>query len=201
MKKTNGISEKIHNESGFTLVEITITVAIVVIAAGLSGFGLNAVFNANLDNMAHDIATDLRNVRFRAVSEFDAEYQLVLTYDGGNDRYGYEVQRLKAGTTTVTRSETYRSTLIILREDISGTWIELNDPSIDITNNPELGTFCFNTSTGGISEYVMGSTTVNVASLNLNLNTLGRYKIINERNNEEIRFDVVKLTGRVVIYD
>lgn len=201
LKMTN--LKKLNNERGFTLMELIITISIIAVIAGISGFGLNAVFNANLKNISYDIASDMRNVRFRSVSEFDTEYQLVLTYDAAEERYGYEIHRLKAGdlAPTVIKTESYRSSLVIMREDGVGNWVELSDATIDISANPERGTFAYDSSTGGISQFVLNSTTVTVDSLNQNANNLGRYKFVNTRNNEEVRFDVIRLTGRVVIYE
>ncbi len=194
---------QLKNESGFTLLEMIITIALIAIVASISGFGLNGVFNANLKNISYDTASDIRHISFKSVSEFDRAYQLVLTYDNSSKRYGYEIQTMAVGDTSpvVIETKDFRSSLVIMREDASGNWVELNDTSIDITSHPERGTFCFDTSTGGISEYVLNSTSINVESLNLSGGNLGKYKFVNTRNGQEVRFDIVGLTGRVVLYE
>lgn len=196
MMSEKKLLRQLNNESGFTLLEMIITIAIVAIVAGISGFGLNGVFNANLKNISYDTVSDMRSIRFRSVSEFDTAYQLVLTYDSASERYGYEIQRMAVGDSapSVIETKDFRSSLVIMREDSSGNWVELSDPSIDITLHPERATFCFNTSTGGISEYVLNSSTTNVESLNLSGGNLGKYKFVNTRNGQEVRFDIVGLT-------
>jgi len=198
-----GLLKKLHNEEGFTIIELIITISIVAIAAGLSGFGLNGLYGAQVDSMTYDISAELRNARYRSVSEFDTAYQVVLTYDDTDNKYGYSLQKFKAGDIAPTEvsKQSYKQTLRIMREDLLGNWVELKEDSIKIQDNPERGCFTFNTTTGGISEYVLASTSTKVESLNLNSGGLGKFKIVNTRNNEEFRFDVVGLTGRVVVYD
>ncbi len=192
----------LNNNRGFTLMELIITISIVAIAAGLSGFGLNALFSANLDNIAHDITSELRNIRFREVSEYNNDYQMVFTYDSDKDNYGYIVQKRydDSGTevTLEVKRNDYKSTLRIYREETIGVWIEMKDSPINLGGlgeNSLQGTFSFSASSGGIADVAFSGGTIE----SLNLNSLGSYKIVNIRNNEEIKFIVIKKTGRVII--
>ncbi len=205
--KGKNIFKQINNESGFTLMELIITIAIVAIAAGISGFGLNAVFNANLKNITYEFASDYRQTRYKTVSEFDTYYQMVMTYDTDKKRYGYKIQKYfedpdNLGTWILidVEQKSFRSSLVIQREYTDDNWMDLSDPSIDLANNPQRGTFVFEVSTGGIAERTL-STGVELESLILNGGSLGKFRFVNTRNNEIYQIDVIGETGRLVVYE
>jgi len=200
---------KLQKSEGFTLIEIIVSIAIIAVAVGLAGFGLNVLFSANVDAMGNDIYHEFRDMKFRTLNEFDTDYQLVLTYDSTRKRYGYEVHKRFTDTSvspsvvsnSVVKEVSYRPTLLIERwDDDSGSWIELNDPSIDLTVTSENVTFPFDHSTGGIKATTLSGATTNSLVSNAT-ETVGIYRIVSTRSNDKHVLTIVKLTGRVIISD
>ncbi len=85
---------KNFTEKGFTLVELLVTVALIMVMVLIAGPALQRhAINANLKSAARDIASDFMLLKERAVSE-NAEYQI--DFDAANDNY--EIKRWDTGT-------------------------------------------------------------------------------------------------------
>jgi prepilin-type N-terminal cleavage/methylation domain-containing protein len=200
-------TKKLHNEKGFTLIEIIVVITLIALVAGLSGFGVNILFQANVASMGNEIYHDLRDIRFRATSEFDTEYQLIFTYDTATERYGYKVQKrftdYSGGTAlvkdTIVKEVSYGPTLSIEQySHDSLSWVSLKDPSLDIGTHPENVTFKFLQTTGGIDSQSISSTTTNGLASN-STKTVGIYRVVSLRTNDIVELTIVGKTGRVVI--
>lgn len=85
---------KNFTEKGFTLVELLITVALIVVMVLIAVPALQRhAINANLKSAARDIASDFMLLKERAISE-NTEYQI--DFDAANDNY--EIKRWDTGT-------------------------------------------------------------------------------------------------------
>jgi len=77
----------LRDEGGYSLLEMIITIGLIAIAIGMSTFGLNAVFNSNVNSYANSLASELRIASSREMAVFDKSYTVELDYDTTENRY------------------------------------------------------------------------------------------------------------------
>ena len=76
-----------RDEDGYSLLEMIITIGLIAIAIGMSTFGLNSVFNSNVNSYANTLANEIRLTSSRELAASNKDYSLVLNYQTADDRY------------------------------------------------------------------------------------------------------------------
>lgn len=192
----NNKTRKLNSESGFTLIEIIIVVALIAIAVSMSGLGLSVIKQSNVESMGHDIVTEFRDLKYRAVSDYDKQYEIKFIYTGG--KFGYEVYQ-QTGTDLPVKVKTmsYRSDLVILayNEDTL-LYVDITDTTFFDIADPLRVTYTFDTSTGGISSQNLASQPL--ASFP-NASGTAKYMITDTTGTNFVEMTIIKVTGRVII--
>ena len=107
-------SSKFH-ESGFTLLEVVMVVAIIsVISVAGAGYYVNYAKSIELESAAKNILSDLRNARSKAMAgESDLKWGVHLT-NGSDDYYElYSTPTTYADVSMTTSTTTYLSSAVI----------------------------------------------------------------------------------------
>lgn len=179
------------NRKGFTLMEMVITIMILSVAIGITSFGLSIVFRGRVDGAARELHTDLIDARFRTTAEPDIAYQVEFFYNSGGGTYGYDVIKwdLDAGVEISRESIDLSPSLVLSKYNTSNGTFEPLD-TISATFPDAALTLRFNPTTGGL----MGT---NFAGNSIS--GQGTYQLSTDRNSKTYTFEVVELTGRVIL--
>ncbi len=142
------------NESGYTLLEMIITIGLIGIAIGMSGFGLRTVFNSNLDSVANEFANEVRLTYSRELAASNNDYSMILSYDSSNGYYkaNLYVER-NGGSRELLKTIKFSKAISIMKDgaDVSGLAesersFEFDQSSGKLLSNGE-GTYTFTSST------------------------------------------------------
>lgn len=135
---------KFKSESGYSLLEMIITIGLIAIAISLSGFGLSVIFNSNVNSKANEFASELRLTASKELAASQKNYEAILKYDGTDDHYYLDVTVRNDGEVNkpVIKTINFSKTIAITKD---GTPVkDISD--INVTNR----TFAFDQSSGGL---------------------------------------------------
>lgn len=175
---------KLRENSGFTLIEIIITVAIISVMLGLSGFGISVIFRANVESLADNYYNELRDMKFKASSNTDSNYHLEMTYNSATKEYGYIVDQDNITIKNVTLS---KNIAIYKMTEGSTTWAA-------IETLPEKERFIRFSKGGG---FVMQEDYVSVSGALRVISGQGQYKFVKLGSDKEPIVTIIKQTGKV----
>lgn len=111
------------NEKGFTLIELIIVVAVLGVAISIANFGVGIVFQSNVESIAQQYQSDLRDVRSKTVSTVD-NYELRWFYDTHEKKYSYQV---------FNTTKTSEVKMVHIRSNISIKIQEIKDDDTTVT--------------------------------------------------------------------
>jgi len=77
----------IKSESGYSLLEMIITIALIAIAISTTTFGLSVIFSNNVNSYANEMANQFRLVQTREMAKSKNDYLITIKYDSGDSRY------------------------------------------------------------------------------------------------------------------
>lgn len=168
-------------EEGYTLLEMIITIALIGIALGLSGFGLSAIFNNNVNGYVNEIVNDIRLVQTKEMGTSNLTFETTFGHDGTN----YIMTMTEVTALTVHKTTKFPKSIVLEKYDTAtSTFKELK--LIDDTAAPLLEdkkkTFRFNASSG-----------------KLLTSAAGRYRVSSTAATLEREFVVVEANGRVYV--
>lgn len=165
-------------ESGYTLIEMIITIGLISIAIGLSSFGLSVIYNSNVSAYASRIVSDIKLVQTKEMASNDLDYRMFLSHDGTH--YTVDVQvKQPAGVWTDFKNYELPRAMVLSKYSL-GSPVPIDDPVFD--TDADL-TFEFDVSSGKL----------------LNGSGFGRYQISASSSDRIIEFVVIEQNGRVYI--
>lgn len=167
----------IRRQDGYTLIEMIIVMALLAIAIGLSGFGLNTIYTNNINTYSNQLVSEIKLVQTKEMASKDKDYKLTLTYDSSLEQYvGTTLVRLgSTGTYSTLKTIKFPKKVAIKKLD-GGNYVDIQS----------LGTitFEFDGTSGQVKNIANGG---------------GRYEISSTTSSRVIKFDVIQQNGRVVI--
>ncbi len=171
----------LRDESGYSLIEMIITIGLIAIALGTTSFGLSTIYNSNVNSYVNEVANEVRLARAREMAASKNDYQVVFEYNTAEQKYQI-ISKVKIGVENYTTLKTINlPRTITLSKDISGTFTALNDPALSDAN---LRTFQFDESSGELLSGVGGE---------------GTYRMSASNSAITKDFVVIKANGRVYI--
>lgn len=202
-------------KDGFTLVEIIIVIALIAVGLSFAGYGLSIVYDSSVDAMANDYLTEIRDLRYRTLTEVDSSYQMVVLYDSVKDQYGYKIEKRFFDTSldpdgyniVEVERKFFQSTLRIdvyddAQVDPNLAYIEVKE-FLAAASSPEAITIRFDSATGGLT-----TTDFNGNAVEFLIATQlspGSHGILHLRSNgysNTVReLDFVRYTGRVTLHE
>ncbi|MDF1617025.1 pilus assembly FimT family protein [Petrocella sp. FN5] len=169
----------IKRQDGYTLIEMIIVMALLAIAIGLSGFGLNTLYTNNINTYSNQLISEIKLVQTKEMASKDKDYRLTLTYDSTLEQYiGRTLVRV--GTTgTYSTLKTIKLPKKVAIKKWDGTdYVDIQPP------NYSLISFEFDSTSGQVKNTANGD---------------GRYEISSTASSRVIEFEVIKQNGRVVM--
>lgn len=171
----------LRDESGYSLLEMIITIGLIAIALGTTSFGLSTIFNSNVNSYVNEVANEVRLARAREMAASDNDYQVVFEYDPVDERYKVISKVSIDGANYVTIKTIKLPKSITLSKEVLGIFVSLDDASL---NDETLRLFQFDASSGKLLGSVSGE---------------GTYRISASNSSITKDFVVIKANGRVYI--
>ncbi|PKM57875.1 MAG: hypothetical protein CVU98_03885 [Firmicutes bacterium HGW-Firmicutes-3] len=169
----------IKGQEGYTLIEMIIVMALLAIAIGLSGFGLNTLYTNNINTYSNQLISEIKLVQTKEMASKDKDYRLTLAYDSTIEQYiGTTLVRTGA-TGTYSTLKTIRFPKKVSIKKWDGTAYKDIQPP-----NHTLISFEFDSTSGQVKNTANGD---------------GKYEISSTASSRVIEFEVIKQNGRVVM--
>lgn len=187
---------KLNSNSGFTLIELVVVVAILSVAMSLGGYGVSQVFDSKVESAAEDIYIELHNIQYNSMTDIDTTYALVFTYNAVASKYGYKIYKKDLSNTTVSKTVEYSSHLSI-EININGSWVDIS--TLNPLSNEEDFTISFSSLDGGCLLTDFSGNTIGTFSEISGSDQSAAFRIKSTKSNQERELKVIQLTGRVSI--
>lgn len=138
----------LKDEGGYSLLEMILTIGLIAIAIGTSTFGLNTVFNSNVNSKANTIVNEIRLTSSRQLGANERVYETIVSYDVSDNRVLFTtyVTDTSIASPTPQNIKTIRlSRGMNLVKDVSGTPTAIESLTLDER------TFTFDSSSGALT--------------------------------------------------
>lgn len=171
------LKDILNNQQGYTLLEMIIVIGLIGVGLGLTSFGLNVIFNANVNSYSQQIVSEIKNVQVKEMAAKSKDFSMEIRYV--TDHYElYIISTDTAAAVSTNKTIAFPTSIVIEKETAPGTFVELKDPIF----TPDKRSFAFSEGTGKL--VTNGEGTYRVTAVNSDLTRLIR---------------VYKQNGRVVV--
>lgn len=170
------------NTSGYSLIELIVTIGLISVAIGFTTFGLSVIYNNNVNVYASRIVSDIKLVQTKEMASNDLDYRLMLGHDG--NKYTVEIEVKESSEIWSAASTTFKEydlpRVMVLEKYTGAAFVAIDDVIFDVEGDL---TFEFDVSSGKI----------------LNDSGAGRYRLTSTSSDKVIEFVATEQNGRVYI--
>lgn len=157
------IKDFLKDQQGYTLLEMIIVIGLIGVGLGLTSFGLNVIFNANVNSYSQQIATEIKNIQVKEMAAKNKDFSLEIRYVTDHYQLYIVSTDTSAGGSSTNKVIAFPSSIIIEKETTPGVFLELKEASFDLDKRQ----FKFSDGTGKLTTNGDGTYRVTAANSGL----------------------------------
>lgn len=132
-----------NDDSGFTILEMIVVIALIGIVLGLTGFGLSSIYNSSVTSNVNTLMNEIRLLSSREQASSKNDYELILSYDTAEKAYIARTYiEMDGAPREITKTMTFPKSIIIEKDGLA-----LSDATFNDVNTRS---FRFSPSSGGL---------------------------------------------------